>query len=108
MPAQRVRTPTPFELRVYAVVRRIPKGQTRSYRWVAEQLGNPGLARAVGNALNRNPWPFFPNVRTSAHRHVRTRVPCHRVIQSNGSVGGYAFGPTKKRALLRREGVRYT
>lgn len=91
MPAQRVRTPTLFELRVYAVVRRIPKGQTRSYRWVAEQLGNPGLARAVGNALNRNPWP--------------TIVPCHRVIRSNGSLGGYAFGPAKKRARLRREGA---
>ena len=60
------RNPTPFEEAVYAIIRRIPKGRTRSYRWVAEQLGNPGLARAVGNALHRN--PYAPT------------VPCHRVV----------------------------
>ena len=49
------RPPTPFEEQVYRVVRRIPKGRTRTYRWVAEQLGDPGLARAVGQALGRNP-----------------------------------------------------
>ena len=82
--------PTQFEEHVYAVVRRIPKGQTRSYRWVAEQLGNPGLARAVGNALNRNPYA--------------PRVPCHRVVKSDGSLGGFAKGPAAKAALLKREG----
>jgi O-6-methylguanine DNA methyltransferase len=81
-----------FQERVYAVVRRIPKGQTRSYRWVAEQLGNPGLARAVGNALRRNPDP--------------RRTPCHRVIQSDGTLGGYAWGPSRKRLRLQREGWR--
>ena len=85
-------TPTPFQRRVYAAVKRIPRGQTRSYRWVAEQLGNPGLARAVGQALNRNPWP--------------ETVPCHRIIRADGSLGGYAWGPAKKRRLLRREGAR--
>ena len=89
MPAQSLRLPTPFERRVYALVRRIPKGQTRSYRWVAQRLGNPRLARAVGNALNRNPWP---NV-----------VPCHRVIHADGTLGGFAWGAARKRALLRRE-----
>ena len=84
--------PTPFEEAVYRVVRRIPKGQTRSYRWVAEQLGDPGLARAVGNALNRNP--------------DAPRVPCHRVIKSDGSLGGFAGGPSKKRRLLRADGCR--
>ena len=82
--------PTRFEEHVYAVVRRIPKGQTRSYRWVAERLGNPGLARAVGNALNRNPYA--------------PRVPCHRVVKSDGSLGGFAKGPAAKAALLKREG----
>ena len=82
-------TPTPFQLRVYAVVRRIPRGQVRSYSWVAAQLGNPHLARAVGQALHRNPWPI--------------RVPCHRVICSDGSLGGYAWGAAKKRRLLARE-----
>ena len=88
MRAQRV--PTRFEERVYAVVRRIPNGQTRSYRWVAERLGNPALARAVGNALNRNPYA--------------PRVPCHRVVKSDGSLGGFAKGPAAKATLLKREG----
>ena len=85
------RAPTRFEERVYAVVRRIPKAQTRSYRWVAERLGNPALARAVGNALNRNPYA--------------PRVPCHRVVKSDGSLGGFAKGPAAKAALLKREGA---
>ena len=85
------RVSTPFEERVYAVVRRIPKGQTRSYGWVAAQLGRPGVARAVGGALNRNPDP----------KHT----PCHRVVAANGSLGGYAWGPAKKRRLLQQEGA---
>lgn len=82
---------TDFENKVYQVVRRIPKGQTRSYAWVARAIGNPGAARAVGNALNRNPF-------------IGT-VPCHRVIRSDGLLGGFAMGGAKKRRLLRREGV---
>jgi O-6-methylguanine DNA methyltransferase len=85
------RPPTRFEERVYAVVRRIPKGQVRSYRWVAARLGNPGLARAVGQALTRNPDP--------------PRTPCHRVIRSDGSLGGYAWGAAAKRRRLGQEGV---
>ena len=86
----RRRVPTRFEEQVYAIVRRIPKGRTRSYRWVAERLGNPALARAVGNALNRNPYA--------------PRVPCHRVVKADSSLGGFAGGVAKKRALLKREG----
>lgn len=82
---------TPFQRRVYAVVQRIPRGQVRSYRWVAERLGNPKLARAVGQALTRNCDP--------------QRVPCHRVIGADGSLGGYAWGVAKKRRLLQREGA---
>ena len=89
---RRIRIPTPFEERVYALVRRIPQAQTRSYGWVARQLGNPGLARAVGHALHRNPDT----------RHT----PCHRVIRSCGGIGGYVFGPARKLARLRREGWR--
>ena len=81
--------PTEFEEQVYAVVRRIPKGQTRSYRWVAERLGHPGLAPAVGNALRRNPDP--------------RRTPCHRVIRSDGTLGGYAWGLARKRKRLLQE-----
>ena len=80
---------TLFQQRVFAVVTRIPSGEVRSYRWVAEQLGDPRLARAVGGALNRNPDP-------------RT-VPCHRVVRSDGSLGGYAWGVARKRRLLARE-----
>ncbi len=83
------RPPTPFERRVYAVVARIPKGQTRSYQWVAKQLGNSSLARAVGQALSRNTDPV--------------RVPCHRVIRTDGGLGGYRWGVSKKRRLLQRE-----
>ena len=83
------RTPTSFQQRVYAIVKRIPRGETRSYRWVAERLGDPKLARAVGQALTRNPSP--------------ETVPCHRVIRTDGSLGGYAWGASKKRHLLARE-----
>lgn len=83
------RVPTVFERKVYRIVQRIPRGTVRSYRWVAEQLGNPGLARAVGQALKRNPWAL--------------RVPCHRVIRSDGSLGGFAWGVAKKRRLLAAE-----
>lgn len=94
MSAKVLRTPTPFEQRVYAIVRHIPRGQVRTYQWVARQLGSANLARAVGNALNRNT--------------DTSRTPCHRVIRSDGTLGGYAKGSTRKRALLRREKVRYT
>ncbi|MBI3087864.1 MAG: MGMT family protein [Candidatus Omnitrophica bacterium] len=84
-------TVSPFQRRVFAVVKRIPKGEVRSYQWVARRLGNPQLARAVGQALRRNPWPI--------------RVPCHRVVRADGSLGGYAWGAAKKRRLLKREGA---
>lgn len=85
------RIPTDFEERVYAIVRTIPKGEVRSYGWVATQLGNPGMARAVGQALHRNP--------------DTTRTPCHRVVRSDGSLGGYLFGLKRKAARLRAEGA---
>ena len=84
---------TAFERKVYAAVMEIPAGQTRSYGWVASRIGNPGACRAVGNALNRNP--------------LLGVVPCHRVIRSDGSIGGFAKGIERKRALLRREGATF-
>lgn len=80
---------TDFEKAVYRAACRIPKGQTRSYAWVAKAVGAPGGARAVGNALNKNPYPG--------------PIPCHRVIRSDGSLGGYAKGPEAKRRLLEAE-----
>jgi O-6-methylguanine DNA methyltransferase len=84
-----MREPTEFEMKVYAVVKGIPEGETRSYGWVARQIDRPRAARAVGNALNRN--PFAPE------------VPCHRVVKDDGTLGGFAGGTSKKRELLNRE-----
>ena len=89
VPREAWRHLTAFQRRVYRAIFRIPRGQTRSYQWVAARIGCPRAARAVGTALHRN--PFAPT------------VPCHRVVRADGSLGGYALGPAKKRALLRQE-----
>lgn len=78
-----------FQKSVYQVVKTIPRGQVRTYGWVARRLGKPGAARAVGRALHRN--PFAP------------KVPCHRVVAQNG-LGGFARGVKAKVQLLRSEG----
>jgi len=80
-----------FTRRVYAVVAKIPKGSVLTYGEVARRAGYPGAARAVGNALNRNP--------------DTKKVPCHRVVRSDGVPGGYARGAAKKLAILKREGA---
>jgi O-6-methylguanine DNA methyltransferase len=80
---------TNFENKVYAAVSKIPCGEVRSYKWVAARIGNPKAYRAVGNALNKNPYIGI--------------VPCHRVIKSDGSIGGFARGVAKKRKLLKSE-----
>lgn len=80
-----------FSDEVYAIVSRIPKGRVMTYKQVAEAIGRPKAARAVGNALNKNPNPL--------------RVPCHRVVRSDGMVGGYAKGTKRKIELLNEEGV---
>lgn len=78
-----------FEKKVYLAVMRIPKGEVRSYKWVAKQIGRPMAYRAVGNALNKNPCIGI--------------VPCHRVIKSDGSIGGFAKGAENKRKILKSE-----
>jgi len=80
-----------FTQKVYAVVARIPRGSVMTYAEVARRAGSPRAYRAVGNIMNRNP--------------DTARVPCHRVIRSDGTPGGYARGARKKIALLRREGA---
>ncbi|MCX5715271.1 MAG: MGMT family protein [Candidatus Omnitrophica bacterium] len=80
-----------FESKVYKAAKAIPKGQVRSYKWVAGKIGCPRACRAVGNALNRNPYPVI--------------VPCHRVVRSDGSPGGFAKGVSNKIRLLRTEGL---
>lgn len=96
------RPPTPFEVKVYKACARIPKGKVATYAWIAKAIGQPGAARAVGNALNKNPHGFCdPRSKASAVK----RVPCHRVIASDGSIGGFAHGTKRKIQLLKREGV---
>jgi len=81
-----------FNQKVWAMTARIPAGQVRTYAWVARELGSKGY-RAVGNALNRNPYA--------------PAVPCHRVVGSDGSLTGFAGGLEKKRKMLAREGVEF-
>jgi methylated-DNA-[protein]-cysteine S-methyltransferase len=82
---------TPFQLRVWQELRRIPRGQTISYKELARRLGNPKASRAVGQANGTNPLPLI--------------IPCHRVINANGGLGGYSSGLERKRWLLRHEGA---
>lgn len=77
---------TPFQLRVWKTLRRIPYGTTISYGELARRVGNAKAARAVGLANNRNPLPII--------------VPCHRVIGADGSLTGYGGGLERKRVLL--------
>ena len=80
---------SPFQQRVWAQLRQIPRGETRSYAEIAAAIGQPTAVRAVGGANGANP--------------VAVIVPCHRVIAADGSLGGYAWGEAIKRELLRRE-----
>lgn len=81
---------TTLEKKVYDVVREIPEGKTMTYKQVAEQVGAPKAARAIGNILNKN---YDPS------------IPCHRVIRSDGEVGGYNRGAMQKLARLTVEGA---
>jgi O-6-methylguanine DNA methyltransferase len=76
---------------VLQTLTRIPRGEVRTYAWVARQAGRPRAVRAVASIIARNPVPYV--------------VPCHRVVPSSGGVGNYIFGSATKRALLEREGV---
>jgi methylated-DNA-[protein]-cysteine S-methyltransferase len=80
---------TTFQQNIYDVVRKIPRGQVLTYKQVAELAGRPLAFRAVGNILNKNHNP---------------EIPCHRVVRSNGNVGGYNRGIDRKKVLLKQEG----
>jgi AraC family transcriptional regulator of adaptative response/methylated-DNA-[protein]-cysteine methyltransferase len=82
---------TAFQRQVWQELQRIPLGETRTYREVAESIGHPKSARAVGNACGSNPVSFV--------------VPCHRVVASDGTLGGYGWGLDAKRTLLANENV---
>jgi methylated-DNA-[protein]-cysteine S-methyltransferase len=78
-----------FTQKVYAAISNIPFGQVRSYKWVAKKAGKPKAYRAVGQILKNNPYTVI--------------IPCHRVVASDGSLGGFSQGLKKKRDLLRYE-----
>ena len=84
---------TKFQLKVWRYLRTIPKGQLRSYSQVAKAINKPKSVRAVANAVGKNPYP--------------PKIPCHRVIRSDGSLGGYSGkgGVNTKRKLLKSEGI---
>jgi methylated-DNA-[protein]-cysteine S-methyltransferase len=83
---------TAFQRDVWNITRSVPYGETRTYAWVAQQIGSPRASRAVGGALARNPFPII--------------VPCHRVVASNGNLGGFSGGLALKKRLLELEAAR--
>jgi methylated-DNA-[protein]-cysteine S-methyltransferase len=84
-----LRMSTSFQCAVWQATRQIPYGQARGYAWVAAAAGNPGAVRAAGQALARNPLPVI--------------VPCHRVLSSDGGLGGFSGGLKMKKFLLKLE-----
>lgn len=82
---------TPFQHSVWNALRDIPYGETRSYEDIARAIGNPKAVRAIGQANTRNP--------------ILLLVPCHRVINKNGTIGGFGCGVEVKRKLLQLEGI---
>lgn len=81
-----------FRDKVFAVVRKIPKGKVMTYKEVARLADSPSASRAVGNILNTNYNP---------------KIPCHRVIRSDGKIGGYNRGKSNKKRILKNEGVMF-
>ena len=86
---------TQFQKDVWEAIDKIPFGETRTYKELASSIGHPKAYRAVANACGKNPRPI--------------KTPCHRVISSNGSIGGYSAkgGVRKKKALLKKEGINF-
>ena len=86
---------TPFQIKVWKEIIKIPKGNTKTYKEIAKNIGHPNSARAVANACGRNPYPLI--------------IPCHRVIRSDRGLGGYSGkgGINKKQKLLQKEGHKF-
>ena len=79
---------------IYKLLIKIPAGNVSTYGDLAKALGNPSASREIGRLLGKNPNPIV--------------VPCHRVVMSDGKLGGYAYGSTRKRELLEKEGISFT
>jgi len=85
---------TEFQRKVLEVTKRIPKGKVSTYGQIAQVLGGKNYSRAVGNALNKN--PFAPT------------IPCHRVVKNTGKIGGFAKGSEEKIVMLKKENIKIT
>ena len=83
---------TKFQLKVWKYLVKIPRGKVKTYLQVAKAIGKPSAVRAVANAIGKNPYPI--------------KIPCHRVIRADGSLGGYSAngGVKMKKKLLKKEG----
>ena len=86
---------TKFQIKVWKAISKIPRGQVRTYKELAKLIKKPKAARAVANACGKNPYPI--------------KIPCHRVIRSDGSLGGYSGrgGISAKKNLLKKEGYNF-
>ena len=84
---------TKFQLKVWGYLKKIPRGTVKTYSQVAKSIGKPSAVRAVANAIGKNPYA--------------PKIPCHRVIRSDGTLGGYSGkgGIKTKKLLLKREGI---
>ena len=84
---------TKFQLKVWSYLKKIPRGKVKTYSQIAKAIGKPLAARAVANAIGKNPCP--------------PKIPCHRVIRSDGCLGGYSGkgGIRTKKLLLKKEGI---
>ena len=84
---------TKFQIKVWNAISKIPKGRTQTYKEIAKLIGKPKASRAVANACGQNPYLI--------------KIPCHRVIRSDGNIGGYSGkgGMREKKRLLKNEGV---
>ena len=78
---------------VYVLLSKIPPGKVSTYGDIAKALGHPKAARAIGRIIANNPNPIL--------------VPCHRVVKSNGKIGGFAYGEQRKREILEKEGIKF-
>jgi methylated-DNA-[protein]-cysteine S-methyltransferase len=86
---------TKFQIKVWKAISKIPRGQVRTYKELAKLIKKPKASRAVANACGKNPYPI--------------KIPCHRVIRSDGSLGGYSGrgGISAKKDLLKKEGYNF-
>lgn len=97
VPAKRTKSITMRMIKdedVYDLLQKIPAGKVSIYGDLARALGNPSASRVIGSILGKNPNPI--------------KVPCHRVVMSDGKVGGYVYGTARKKELLEKEGVSFT